>query len=94
FPTKSTEFIGQRVHIEYIFCMSKCLVSIVINYHNRKTLSKSFNQAINSKFKPTVIIAKTVAGFGVSFMQGTIDWHYWPLDKKQYKHALEEIKYI
>ncbi len=41
---------------------------------------------------PHVVIAKTVFGRGVSFMESTIDWHYWPLNDEQYAQALAELE--
>jgi transketolase len=41
--------------------------------------------------KPHIIIAKTVLGKGVSYMEGLIDWHYLPMTPEQYEQALKEI---
>ncbi len=41
--------------------------------------------------KPKLIIANTIKGKGVSFMENTIDWHYWPMNETQYKQAIQEI---
>jgi len=40
---------------------------------------------------PHVVIARTVSGKGVSFMEGQIKWHYWPLSDAEYEQALREI---
>jgi transketolase len=42
--------------------------------------------------RPTVILARTVKGKGVSFMENTVDWHYWPMNEDQYRCAVSEIK--
>ena len=42
--------------------------------NNIEYLINEFNQ-INSKFKPTVIIANTIKGKGVSFMEKKLEWH-------------------
>jgi len=42
--------------------------------------------------KPTVIIAKTVKGKGVSFMEGVGAWHYGGLDSEKERQALEDIE--
>lgn len=42
--------------------------------------------------KPKCIIANTIKGKGVSFMENTVDWHYWPLSEELYKKAVVEIK--
>ncbi len=40
---------------------------------------------------PVVIIANTVKGNGISYMQDTVDCHYLPMDDAQYQLALEEV---
>jgi transketolase len=41
--------------------------------------------------RPHVIIAQTTFGKGVSFMEGQIKWHYWPMSDAEYQQALAEI---
>jgi transketolase len=41
--------------------------------------------------RPHVLIARTVFGKGVSFMEGKIKWHYWPMTDDEYGQALTEI---
>lgn len=43
---------------------------------------------------PHVLIAKTVFGKGVSFMESQIKWHYWPMSDVEYQQALNEIKEV
>ncbi len=40
---------------------------------------------------PHVLIAKTVFGKGVSYMERQIKWHYWPMSEADYRCALDEI---
>ena len=42
--------------------------------------------------QPTIIIARTVKGKGVSFMENTVDWHYGNLDEELRDQALAELK--
>ena len=42
--------------------------------------------------EPRAIIAKTIAGKGVSFMENKVEWHYLPLTQTQADLALEELK--
>ena len=44
-----------------------------------------------TKGKPSVIIAKTVKGKGISFMEGNVAWHGKALNDEEYKLALEEL---
>ena len=43
------------------------------------------------KNKPTVVIAKTVKGKGVKFMENNNDWHHNRLTQKLYDEALLEL---
>ena len=41
--------------------------------------------------KPKLLIANTTKGKGVSYMENTVEWHYWPMNKDQYVQAIKEI---
>jgi transketolase len=40
---------------------------------------------------PHAVIARTVFGHGVSYMESQIKWHYLPMSDADYQRALEEI---
>ena len=40
---------------------------------------------------PHVLVARTVFGRGVSFMQGQVKWHYLPMSDEEYRQALAEV---
>jgi len=40
---------------------------------------------------PTIVVAKTEKGHGVSFMEGLFEWHYLPLSHETYQEAVEQI---
>lgn len=42
--------------------------------------------------KPQVLLARTLSGKGVSFMEGQVKWHYWPLSEDEYSAALAEVE--
>ncbi len=44
------------------------------------------------KIKPTIIIANTTKGKGVSFMENKVEWHYKSPSKKELEMAISEIK--
>ena len=48
-------------------------------------------QAKAIKNKPSLILANTVKGKGVSFMENQASWHHGVLDAVQYKQALMEL---
>lgn len=45
----------------------------------------------NKNGKPKMIIASTVKGKGVSYMESQMKWHYLPMNKEQYIQALDEV---
>jgi len=42
--------------------------------------------------RPRVIVARTVFGSGVPFMEGKIKWHYWPMSDNEYALALAAVE--
>lgn len=62
-----------------------------INGHDYDEIIKGFSQMIDFKEGPCVMIAKTIPGKGVSFMEGKWEWHGKAPDKTQAKVALEEL---
>jgi len=63
-----------------------------IDGHSFEELLDTFAKLPGSDDRqPTVIIAKTVKGKGVSFMENTIDWHYGNLDDKLRDQVLAEL---
>ena len=63
-----------------------------IDGHNHDELRAALNEAKQSTDKPTVIIANTVKGKGVSFMEFDILWHYrFPHEGEEYDGALKEL---
>ena len=65
---------------------------IDIDGHNHNELRSALSKAKESIDKPTVIIANTVKGKGVSFMEFDILWHYrFPHEGEEYDGALKEL---
>jgi len=63
----------------------------VIDGHNHEQLLNTFNQIPFENKKPSLIIARTVKGKGVSFMENGPEWHHGVPDEEQLKQALEEL---
>ena len=59
--------------------------------HNITNLIDAFDSAKQKKGMPSVIIAKTIKGKGVSFMENQIEWHGKAPNEEQYNKALEEL---
>ncbi|MEK7368717.1 MAG: thiamine pyrophosphate-dependent enzyme, partial [Planctomycetota bacterium] len=64
---------------------------IQINGHDMKKILQAYDEAETLKGKPTAIIAKTIKGKGVSFMEGDADWHGKAPNKEQTEAALVEL---
>lgn len=69
---------------------------VEIDGNNHQELKDAFKKAeensLESSHKPTVIIANTVKGYGVSFMRNDILWHYrFPHDGWEYDCAVNEL---
>jgi len=65
--------------------------TIVIDGHNLKEIEKAFKKANQIKNKPIMIIAKTVKGKGVSFLENKNGWHGRALTGEEFKKALNEL---
>ena len=64
---------------------------INIDGHDIDEIIKAFEVAKNVKGKPTCIIAKTIKGKGVSFMENQVGWHGKAPNEEQYRQAMEEL---
>jgi len=64
-----------------------------IDGHNFQEILDSFETASSFKDTPTAIIAETVKGKGISFMENNNMWHQHGLTKEQCEKALSEIGY-
>lgn len=63
-----------------------------INGHDHEALKTAYKDANLSKDKPTVIIANTTKGKGISYMENNILWHYrFPHEGEEYDSAVAEL---
>ena len=65
---------------------------IEINGHDYKAILSAYDEAEKIKDRPTVIVAKTIKGKGVSFMENQVDWHGKAPSKEEAERALAELK--
>ena len=65
---------------------------ISINAHDFEQIEAALNEAKTVKGKPTAIIAKSVKGKGVSFMEDQASWHGSAPNDEQYAQAVAELK--
>ncbi|MCR5033056.1 MAG: transketolase [Lachnospiraceae bacterium] len=64
---------------------------IEINGHDMREICKALDDADTVKGVPTVIIANTVKGKGVSFAENVVGFHNGVLSQEQYDQALREL---
>lgn len=64
---------------------------IEIDGHNFDEIREAYGKAKECKGKPTMIIAKTTKGKGVSFMENKASWHGTAPNEEQYKFAIKEL---
>lgn len=62
-----------------------------VDGHDVKALQKAFYSVYRKAERPTVLLAKTVKGKGVSFMENQVSWHGSAPTKEQYEQAMREL---
>jgi len=65
--------------------------TIVINGHNLTEVIKAYKKAEQIKNTPVMIVAKTIKGKGISFLEDQDNWHGRILDQDQFQKALVEL---
>lgn len=66
--------------------------AMVVNGHDLSALLKAFDEAARTKGRPTVLLAQTFKGKGISFMEDRPDWHGKPLKKgEETQKAIDEL---
>ena len=64
---------------------------VEVDGHDFESLAKGFEEARNTKGQPTMIIAHTIKGKGVSFMENNYKWHGSAPNQEQYEAAMKEL---
>jgi len=62
-----------------------------VDGHDLKALKEIFDEVPFRDGKPSLIIAHTIKGKGISYMENTVKWHHGVPDEKQYQDALSEL---
>ena len=65
---------------------------INVDGNNIEQLIDAFNEAKLTKGMPTAIVAKTVKGKGVSFMENKAEWHGKAPSKEEYEQAMKDLE--
>ena len=67
---------------------------VTIDAHNFDEIESALNNAKQTKGKPTVIIAKSTKGKGVSYMENACEWHGQAPKEDLYKVAIADLEAI
>ncbi|HVO41626.1 MAG TPA: transketolase, partial [Aggregatilineales bacterium] len=62
-----------------------------VDGHDQKAISAAVASLDISDGPPHVLIAHTIFGKGVSFMESKIRWHYMPMSEEEYRQAVREV---
>ncbi len=66
---------------------------VEISGHDISLINTTIDKLNNSNTgKPKLIIANTVKGKGVSFMENKLEWHYLPMSDEQYTNAISQLE--
>jgi transketolase len=65
-----------------------------VNGHDVKAIEETIASLNTTSGPPHVLVAHTVFGKGVSYMENQIKWHYMPMSDAEYQQALREIEAI
>ena len=87
-----TEVMNPTPHDEKFLAFGWNVISI--DAHNFDEIESAFKQARETKGKPTVIIAKSTKGKGVSYMENACEWHGQAPKEDLYKVAIADLNAI
>jgi transketolase len=62
-----------------------------IDGHDVAALGAALGAPTASAAPPRVFVARTTFGKGVSYMEGQLKWHYWPMSDDEYRQAMTEL---
>lgn len=65
--------------------------TVEIDGHDKHQIYKALTDAYQSKNNPAVIIAHTIKGKGINFMEDELKWHYKSPNKEEYIAAMKEL---
>ena len=89
---KITEVMNPTPHDEKFRAFGWHVISI--DAHNFDEIEAAFSEARTVKGKPTVIIAKSIKGKGVSYMENKCEWHGQAPKEDLYRVAIDDLSKI
>jgi transketolase len=64
---------------------------LTIDGHNTEAIEQAYAAALDYQDGPSVIVAKTIKGKGISFMEANNDWHHNRITAKTLKNCADEL---
>ncbi|MBI5017073.1 MAG: transketolase [Deltaproteobacteria bacterium] len=86
---RTSDILPQNVKYEYI---ADGWDVIEINGHDHNDVYKALRRAIQIQSAPVLVLAHTVAGHGVSFMENQTEYHSRCLSDEEYQEAMRELR--
>ena len=65
--------------------------TVEVNGHDIDAIGKTLDELQYGSGKPKIVIAHTVKGKGVSYMENRLEWHYLPMTPDQYEQACADV---
>jgi len=65
--------------------------AVEVDGHDVPALRARLDAPTAADGPPRALVARTVFGKGVSYMEGQLKWHYWPMSDDEYRRALAEV---
>lgn len=62
--------------------------------HDPDQIARTIAELNTTGGPPHVLLAHTTFGKGVSFMENTIKWHYWPMNQDEFEQAMAQVKAV
>jgi transketolase len=63
--------------------------TLTVDGHDVNELTRAITGARSEK--PRAVLASTIAGKGVDFMERAVKWHYWPMSDEEYGDAMKQV---
>lgn len=63
-----------------------------VDGHDVEALEETVGALNTTSGPPHALIASTIFGKGVSYMEGQVKWHYWPMSEEEYRQAVRELE--
>ena len=63
-----------------------------VDGHDPEAMVTAMRAMAASQDMPQVLLARTVSGKGVGYMEGQVKWHYWPMSEADYAAAMAELE--